>query len=286
MRILVTNDDGLHADGLYHLASVARQFGEVKVVAPDRERSACAHGMTLREPLRVKPAPFHLPILEPDLIPSTRDLRPGHPAGLAAASHSEPIASIAYEDLEAYEVSGLPVDCVNVGLSVAWPDGCDLVLSGINNGPNLGFDVTYSGTVAGAMEGAINGIWSIAVSMAHFVLDAPYHYETGSRWLAENLEMLLELPRKPLTFLNVNVPAIAYPELNGHRFVGMGQRVYQDRVEERLDPWGRPYYWQGGAVVMDVEQPGTDVHAVTNGIVAITPITLDWTDHAYLDSLP
>ncbi|MBI5705712.1 MAG: 5'/3'-nucleotidase SurE [Armatimonadetes bacterium] len=244
MRILITNDDGIRADGLLHFAHAARQFGEVKLVAPDRERSACAHGMTLREPLRVKKASI--------------------------------------EDFEAYEVNGMPVDCVNVGLTIAYPDGCDLVLSGINNGPNLGFDVTYSGTVAGAMEGTINGIFSISLSMAIFVLDAPYHFETGTRWFSENLEMLLGLPRNPLTFLNINVPAIAYPELQGHKIVGMGQRVYQDRVERRLDPWGRPYYWQGGAVVMDVEQPGTDVHAVTNGFVAVSPISLDWTDHALL----
>lgn len=244
MRILATNDDGIRAEGLVQLVRVARRFGEVKVAAPDHEMSACGHGMTLRTPLRVRECEV--------------------------------------EGCAAFEVNGLPVDCVNVGLSVAWPDGCDLVLSGINNGPNLGFDVTYSGTVAGAMEGAINGIRSIAISMASFVLDAPFHYETGARWLEENLPKLLALPYKPLTFLNVNVPAIAYPELNGDRFVGMGKRVYQERVERREDPWGRPYYWQGGAVVMDREQPGTDVQAVSQGFVAITPVTLDWTDHEYL----
>lgn len=244
MRILATNDDGVRAEGLEALVRVAKQFGDVKVVAPDRERSACGHAMTLHDPLRIRPA--------------------------------------SVDSVEAYEVDGVPVDCVNVGLTVAWPDGCDLVLSGFNNGPNLGFDVTYSGTVAGAMEGEINGIFSIAVSMAIFVSGAPFHYETGERWLSENLEMLLALPRKPLTFLNVNIPAIAYDELQGHRFVGMGQRVYEDRVVERQDPWGRSYYWQGGVVVMDREQPGTDVQAVSDGFVSITPVSLDWTDRALL----
>lgn len=246
MRILVTNDDGVRAEGLHALVRVAREFGEVKVVAPDHERSACGHAMTLRDPLRVRPA--------------------------------------VVEDAVAFEVNGLPVDCVNVGLTVAWPDGCDLVLSGINNGPNLGFDVTYSGTVAGAMEGEINGIPSIAVSMAIFVSGAPFHYETGSRWLRENLEMLLNLPRKPLTFLNVNVPAIEFDELQGHKFVGMGQRVYEDRVVQREDPWGNPYFWQGGVVVMEANQPGTDVKAVSDGYVSITPVSLDWTDHAQLEA--
>lgn len=239
MRILVTNDDGVFAPGLRALVEVASRHGEVKIVAPDHERSGCGHSMTLRDPLRVK--------------------------------------TVAWDGLEAYEVDGVPVDCVNVGLTVAWPDGCDLVLSGFNNGPNLGLDVTYSGTVAGAMEGAINGIRSISLSMATFVSGAPLHYETGARWLAENWDLLTTVPWRPLTLLNVNIPALAYPEIQGVRVASMGDRVYEDRVEMRHDPWGRPYYWQGGVVVMDPNQPGTDVQAVNEGYVALTAISLDWT---------
>jgi len=247
MRILITNDDGIRAPGLEALVSVAEKFGEVKIVAPDRERSACGHAMTMRDPLRVTDFPW--------------------------AGH------------HAMEVNGVPVDCVNVGLTVAWPDGCDLILSGINNGPNLGFDITYSGTVAGAMEGTINGIRSISLSMALFVSGAPIHYETGSKWLEENWDMLTSTPQGNLTFLNVNVPSIAYPELRGHRVTQMGQRVYQDRVEVRQDPWGRPYYWQGGVVVMEPNQPGTDVQAVSEGFVSITPVSLDWTNRELLAEL-
>lgn len=247
MRILVTNDDGIRAPGLIALVDVARQFGEVKVIAPDHERSACGHSMTMRNPLRAWPVPW--------------------------------------EGIEAYEVDGVPVDCVNVGLTVAWPDGCDLVLSGINNGPNLGFDVTYSGTCAGAMEGAINGIRSLSISMALFVTGAPIHYETGKRWLEENFQMLVEAPTQPLSFLNVNIPSVAYAELCGHKFVTMGKRVYEDRVEYREDPWGRPYYWQGGVVVMDPTQEGSDVQAVSQGYVSITPVQLDWTDYKLMAEL-
>lgn len=246
MRILVTNDDGVRADGILHLAQVASEFGEVKIVAPDRERSACAHAMTLRDPLRVK--------------------------------------ELSIGGMQAYEVNGLPVDCVNVGLTVAYPDGCDLVLSGINNGPNLGFDVTYSGTVAGAMEGTINGIRSIGMSMCVFVDGAPFHYETGSNWLRENWKMLMGLPLGDLAFLNINVPAVAKEEILGHKFVPMGRRVYQDRVERREDPWGRTYYWQGGVVVMRPEEADTDVWAVTNGYVSVTPVSLDWTDHRLVEA--
>ncbi|MEI8281787.1 MAG: 5'/3'-nucleotidase SurE, partial [Armatimonadota bacterium] len=212
MKILITNDDGINGRGLYELAQVARKFGEVMIFAPDRERSACSHAMTLRDPLRVAEVDFH--------------------------------------QLRAFTVNGFPVDCVNVGLTIGYPDGCDLILSGINAGPNLGFDITYSGTVAGAMEGAINGIRSIALSLAVFVQEAPPHWETASRWLTENFEKLVTSPIEDLTFLNVNVPSIAYEELRGTRVAEMGKRVYHDRVERRDDPWGRPYYWQGGSVVM------------------------------------
>lgn len=247
MRILITNDDGIRADGLRALVEVARQFGTVKVVAPDRERSACGHAMTLHDPLRARPVDFL--------------------------------------DVEALEVNGVPVDCVNVGLTVLYPDGCDLILSGFNNGPNLGFDVTYSGTVAGAMEGCINGIRSVALSLATFVSGAPFHYETGAQWLRENWELVATAPIPELTFLNINIPAIAAIELRGTKVAGMGKRVYEDRVELRHDPWNRPYYWQGGVVVMDRNQPGTDVQAVVEGFVSVTPITLDWTNHACVDDL-
>lgn len=249
MRILVTNDDGIFAPGLLALVRVARKLGRVKAVAPDRERSACSHGMTMRDPLRVRQVDFPIP------------------------------------DIDAWDVNGLPSDCVNAGLQVAWPSGCDLVLSGINNGPNLGFDITYSGTVGGAMEGVVNGIPSIAVSMACFVDGAPLHYETGERWLEENLPRVIEIPWKPLTLININIPAIDFAEIRGFRLVSMGKRVYENRMESRNDPWGRPYFWQGGVAVMTGDQPGTDVEAVNEGFVAITPVSMDWTDYSYLEVL-
>ena len=247
MKILVTNDDGIRAPGLRALVDAIKPFGEVKVVAPDRERSCCAHALTMRDPLRVE--------------------------------------QFEWEGCEAFEVNGFPADCVNVALTVGFPDGCDLVLSGINNGPNLGFDVTYSGTVAGAMEGTVNGIPSIAISVANLTASETLRYDVAARWLADHLERLLDTPPAPLTFLNVNVPNLPEIELRGHRVVGMGKRVYQDRVERREDPWGRTYYWQGGVAVLTPEDPDTDVAAVSEGFVSITPITLDWTNRAYLDDL-
>lgn len=247
MRILATNDDGAHAPGFEALIRAVKHLGEVKIAAPDRERSACGHSMTMRDPLRAY--------------------------------------EVEVEGCQGVKVNGVPVDCVNVGLTILWPDGCDLIVSGVNNGPNLGFDVTYSGTVAGALEGAINGIRSISFSMAVFADGAPYHFETGEQWIRENADWLTRLDLPDRTFLNVNVPAIAYPEVQGHKFVRMGGRVYQDRVERRDDPWGRPYYWQGGVVVMRPDSVDTDVWAVSNGYVSVTPIRVDWTCDATLASL-
>lgn len=247
MRILITNDDGIRAEGLQALALAASHFGRVKVAAPDRERSACGHSMTMREPLRVHATNFG-------------------PGKLG--------------EIEAYEVSGVPVDCVNVGLTIAWPEGCDLVLSGFNHGPNLGFDVTYSGTVAGAMEGAVNGIRSIAFSMANFIPGSPLHFETGMRWVEENLAPLLEFPLPARTFFNVNVPCVDWHDLRGTKVAPTAARVYEDRVEMRHDPWGRPYYWQGGKVVNDADQSGTDLDAIAEGFASVSVLSLDWTDRA------
>lgn len=248
MNILLTNDDGVRSPGTSAVARVVSRIGKIVICAPDREMSACGHAMTLRDPLRLSKVPLE-------------------------------------DGWEAYEVNGLPVDCVNLALAELFPSGCDLLISGINNGPNLGWDATYSGTVGGALEGAINGIRSIAISVAKFVEDAPPHFETAERWLEEWLDWLLNVPLPPYCILNVNVPSIAYEEIRGTRLATMGMRIYEDRVEKRYDPWGRPYYWQGGVVVMDRTQAGTDVYWVNEGFVSITPLRLDWTDYDALESL-
>ncbi|HRJ27422.1 MAG TPA: 5'/3'-nucleotidase SurE [Fimbriimonadaceae bacterium] len=247
MRILLTNDDGIRAPGLAALVSVACKKGEVWVVAPDRERSACGHAMTMRDPLRAKPV---------DEL-----------------------------GVRAFELNGLPVDCVNYGRSILLEGQVDLVLSGINRGPNLGFDITYSGTAGGAMEGAINGIASFAISMALFVEEAPPHFETGADWLDSHWDEMLGWPRLECGFYNLNIPAVAESELRGVRFARMGRRVYEDRMELRSDPWGRPYAWQGGVAALNQADPGSDVEAIREQFVAVTPISLDWTDTAMLAEL-
>ena len=125
------------------------------------------------------------------------------------------------------------------------------------------------------MEGAINEIRSIAFSMASLTAGEPIQYQVGAEWLRENWDMLTALELPKLSFLNINVPN---QTPMGHRFAAMGRRVYKDRVEMREDPWGNPYYWQGGVVITDHAQPETDVDAIRKGYVSITPVSLDWTD--------
>jgi len=247
VNILVTNDDGILAPGIRHLAMAASEFGEVKVIAPERERSACGHSMTMADPLRIH-------------------------------RHD-------WKEIEAISVSGVPVDCINVGLSIAFPDGCDLVLSGFNSGPNLGFDVTYSGTVAGAMEGTINGIRSVALSMACFDRSLPFHFESGSQWLKENWQFITEVPLPTGSFLNVNIPSLPFDRINGSQIARMGSRIYRDQVEMRKDPWDKPYFWQGGFAITEEVEPGTDLNAILDHFVSITPIKIDWTDEEAMESI-
>lgn len=247
MKILITNDDGVQAHGIYALADAVHDFGEVQVIAPDRERSACGHSMTMADPLRTR------------------------------AISGLPVPAIA--------VTGVPVDCVNVGLSLIFKEGCDLVMSGFNHGPNLGFDITYSGTVGGAIEGCLNGIPSIAISMAPLQPGLDQHFETGSNWLRNHLKWLLSLPLPPRTFWNINVPAVPMTDVKGIKFTEMGGRVYEDKVEMRNDPWGKPYFWQGGMNIVGRSEPGSDLEAIENGYVSITPLSLNWTQQEVLNSL-
>lgn len=135
------------------------------------------------------------------------------------------------------------------------------------------------------MEGAINGVKAIAVSMFTVAYEAPLHFETATRWLSEELEALIKLDLPERTFLNINIPAVDYQEIRGTRYTKMGGRVYQDRVEERQDPWGRSYFWQGGIAILKPDEAGSDIEAVSQGFVSVTPVSLDWTNSKYLAEL-
>lgn len=239
MNILITNDDGIYADGLLALKAELDKIGKVWVVAPDRPRSACGHSITLHKPLRA------------DKV----ELADG---------------SIGYAS------NGTPSDCVSLAIFGIIKEKVDLVVSGINNGPNLGWDLTYSGTVSAAMEGAICGTKAFSISVATHQKDVNYTLASG---IAAKLAVILEnnvLPES--TLLNVNVPPYPASKVLGIKITRQGKRRYNGQVEKRVDPMGRDYYWLGGNLPIDKMEEGTDVKAVAERYVSVTPVHLDLTD--------
>jgi 5'-nucleotidase len=250
--ILVTNDDGVYSPGLLVLKQKLGQIADVMVLAPERNWSATSHSKTMHKPLRVQQVV----------------LADGSPA------HSS---------------SGSPTDCVALAVGGVLGKVPDLVVSGINLGHNLGIDITYSGTVACAMEAVIKGVPGIAVSsVSAEETDADLHQiqaETAAVACALALQVLERgLPLR--TLLNVNTPGRDPAQWEGVHSTRMGQREYPaEELLERRDPYGRPYYWLGGGLPLDALDDGTDVGAVANGFVSVTPIHLDLTHHAFLSEL-
>lgn len=244
MRILITNDDGIHSQGLIALAQRLCQVGEVTAIAPDRPRSATGHAITLHKPLRIQEVKL-----------------PGGVRGLST--------------------NGTPSDCVVLGMSSldARPE---LVISGINQGPNLGEDLTYSGTVSAAMEAAICGVNAFAISIAAFEVSS---FEGAAAFAAHLACIIGERGLPPDTFLNVNLPDLDLSAIAGVAITRQGRRRYQSRVEKRLDPRGRPYYWLGGDLYSEDTDLRTDVGALAADMISISPIHLDLTDHGFLDEL-
>lgn len=238
-RILVTNDDGIYSEGLRKLAAVLRRIGEVTVVAPDREQSAASHALTLNRPLRL----------------------------------------IQLEESE-WIVDGTPTDCVNLAvLYLLKQRRPDIVVSGINFGPNLGDDVTYSGTISAAFEGALLNIPSIAFSA---LIGEHFSFDRCAEFAAQMVQLVLEGERDPGIVLNVNFPV---EEFRGVRVTRLGKRIYSEGVIERLDPRGKKYFWIGGDPPVWRHGEGTDFQAVEAGFVSITPLHLDLTHHASIERL-
>jgi 5'-nucleotidase len=244
LRILVTNDDGIESPGLFALKVALERAGHfVAVCAPDRPRSASGHSITLHKPLRMKQVP----------------LRDGS-LGWAA--------------------SGTPADCATLGILEVMKNDLDLVVSGINHGPNLGWDVTYSGTVSAAMEAIINGIPAIACSVASY--EPEIHWDAAANFVARTLApLVVEHGLPPATLLNVNAPSLPEDQIRGVRVAAQGDRQYIDRLDKRIDPVGRPYYWLGGKIHDAETADGSDTRAIGDGCIAVTPIQLDMTAHAF-----
>lgn len=240
--ILICNDDGVRSEGIEALAAALKSVGTVYIVAPDRERSAASHSLTLSHPLRVE-----------KLGPRT------------------------------YSVDGTPTDCVNLGVNgILKGKKIDLLVSGINKGANLGDDITYSGTVSAAMEGTILGIPSIAVSV---VTRSRFRFDVASEFAVTVARKVMQQGLPDDTLLNVNVPNVPKDKIAGVRMTRMGKRVYGDVIVEKRDPRGRKYYWIGGDYLTSEEVPGSDLEAIEDNCISITPIHLDLTNYAALRAL-
>jgi 5'-nucleotidase len=237
MRLLIANDDGIYSPGLATLARVARDFGDVRIVAPDVEQSSAGHAITASRPLWYRRAPV-------------------------------------LKEFEAYRVSGTPADCVALG-AYHW-ERVDVVLSGINLGPNLGNAMWHSGTLAAAKQAALFGIRGIALSTP-VIGDEP-DFRTLEPWVARVLELLL--PRDELQLVNVNFPR----EPTGVAWTRQAVKHYDGKIVPGTDPMGRTHYWFT-VVPLEANEPGTDLWAMEEDLVSITPLELDLTDHDALTEL-
>lgn len=246
-NLLLTNDDGIHAPGLAALVASLSTRYRVYVVAPDRERSGVGHGFTLFNPLRADPIPDRFP------------------SGLAQG---------------VYACSGLPADCVKMGLLALFPEvHFDLVVSGINKGANMGTDVLYSGTVAGAREAVFNrvpGLSTSLVTRGPGVQESSHpHFSTAADWtlrLIEELEEELIRGAREGYFLNLNVASLPMDQVEGWEWSDLSDFSYKDGYVRHVDPAGRPHYWLEGELDLPDPQPGSDVVVTRQRKVSVTPV--------------
>ncbi len=257
MRLLISNDDGIFALGIKTLADTLALAGhEVIVVCPDRERSATGHGLTLHDPIG-----------------------------------AEIVTGIFHPSIKAWSCSGTPADCVKLALGALLDKFPDFVLSGINQGANLGTDVLYSGTVSAAMEGTIEGIPSIAFSLTSF---SCREFQPAADFAKTLIAHLEQQPSTESMLLNINIPPVPAAEIAGVKITRQGIRRYFDTFQKRVDPRGKTYYWLSGEVVQDLEQPEqlhlppdteTDVQAIKRNYITIVPLQFNLTSAVGVYSL-
>ena len=257
MNILVSNDDGIFAQGLRTLAmALAATHHQVTVVCPDRERSATGHGLTMHKPLR-----------------------------------AEAIESVFPAGVRAWSCSGTPADCVKLALGALMENPPEVVISGINHGANLGTDILYSGTVSAAMEGLMEGIPAIAVSLTSYT---QHTFTPAAEFVCDLLQTKILTDLSAPLLLNVNVPSLPLDQIKGVRITRQGIRRYFDQFEKRVDPRGKTYYWLAGEVIEEIEDPisnqgwpiavkqslatlPTDVRAIQEGFISVTPLQYNLT---------
>lgn len=250
MKILISNDDGILANGIRALIEALAPCHDVYVVAPDRERSAAGHSLTLHTPLRVEE-------VEPK-----------------------------YGAKRCWMTTGTPGDCVKLAINAILEENekPDLVISGINHGPNLGADILYSGTVSCAMEGAMMGYPSIATSLAS-MRNEYEDFKFTAQFVAELINRLDAYKIPPKTILNINVPGLEKEDIGGIAVTELGNRMFTDEYEKRIDPRGKVYYWMAGELITEAENSTTDIAAVRNNMISVTPITYEMTRENLMQEL-
>lgn len=246
-QILVTNDDGIHAPGIRALATAMRELGDVVMVAPDNEKSAVGHAITIADPIRIQK------ITNSDQIPG-------------------------------YAVKGTPADCVKIAVQSLLDSPPDIIISGINAGANVGNNVIYSGTVSAATEGTMLKIPSMAISL-DCIKVTPDNFSTAQMIAKQMVRSLLRYSLPDGTLLNVNVPHLAESQIRGIRVTRQGDVFYRDYFEKREDPRGRLYYWMTGDMVDPTDDPDTDSQALADGWVSVSPIHYQLTNMDFLDEL-
>lgn len=248
MRILLTNDDGINAPGLYVLEKIAAKLSDdIWICAPSEEQSGAGHSLTLTRPVRLRE---HAP--------------------------------------RRFSVSGTPTDSVTMALKKVLPGPPDLILSGVNRGANLGDDVTYSGTVSAAMEGALAGVRAIALSQVYRKegMGDAVPFDAAEEWAERVLRPLIDQPFAPRTLINVNFPPVPAAQVKGIRVVRQGFHDYgRGTVVEGRDPRGFAYYWFGLHGIQQTPGHATDLEAIEEGFVSVTPLQLDLTHEASLSAL-
>ncbi len=243
--ILVTNDDGIYAPGIASLKKALVGLGEIVVVAPLVEKSAVGHAITISDPLRV--------------IEVERD-----------------------NQFFGYAVNGTPSDCVKLGCKCLLPRQPDLIISGINQGPNTATNIIYSGTVSAAAEGAIMGIPAIAISLASF---SKNEFAFAGKVALQLAQLVLKNGLPERTILNVNVPAVPENEIKGIVITRQGKGRYEEAFDKRIDPNGRTYYWLAGKRMILDNGDDVDDLVVMQNKVSITPIQYDLTNYAFIKEL-
>ena len=248
MRILLTNDDGINAPGLVVLEQIARQLSDdIWICAPAEEQSGAGHSLTLTKPVRVR-------------------------------QHDE----------RRFSVSGTPTDAVSMALKRLMPDAPDLILSGVNRGANLGDDVTYSGTVAAAIEGALAGVRSIALSQVYSKegVGDGVSFDAARHWGAKVLQPLLDVPFALRSLININFPPLPSGAVEGIKVVRQGFHDYaRGSIVEGTDPRGYPYFWFGLHGIEHTPGHLSDLEAIADGFISVTPLQLDLTHEALLADL-